>query len=260
MPLASQVASAYAPDSASNIVFEPTSGAAPEPANPASSTVLPASKSVSHAASAADASPAHQGQDSRESANEQQENPASPAAWEPRVKPVDAYDAGVKLGFTSMPSRTLKKSKSLTKAKGWPGVGKARGSRAAGASDSAPPSAAHQHAESAAPASAPGFAAAEPSPEASAARASVEAPAAPEVAQGGAQAVADAAAAPEPAAPARPNPFAQRSMPKGIGSPAAAQPSSTSAAPAAHSSAEEMPIEDIFGIFGVSMQDVVEER
>lgn len=112
----------------------------------------------------------HQERKPHESVGEQQENPDSPAVWEPRVKPVDAYDAGKKLGFTSMPPRTLKKSKSLTEAKGWPGAGKASRSSAT------------------------------------------------------------------------------------------AQTSPASAAPAVRFDAEEMPIEDIFGIFGVSMQDVVEER
>ena len=154
--------------------------------------------------------------------------------------PVDPFPIAQKLGFDSMPDPKLK-SKSLAKPKGWPMPsdtkmleGKDVDTTAGQVGDDAASAQTEPHVVAVASASRPEQAK----------------PAEPEL--------PPEPPAPIPVQPARPNPFANRAMPKGIGG-GGTQPQPT--VPAASGAANgEMSIEEIFGAFGVSMDNVVEER
>lgn len=155
--------------------------------------------------------------------------------------PVDPYIVGKELGFDSMPA-PKKRAKNMIVPTGWPGIAdakkaptkkgpNARSQEAAVKVDSAP----------------------EPTPIPRPQDASV-----PDRVAEVSPAPSDAPSASEPAAPsARPNPFASRAMPAGIGG--AAQPAPASE-PENVSAAGAMDAADIFGSFGISFEDVKEER
>ncbi len=65
--------------------------------------------------------------------------------------------------------------------------------------------------------------------------------------------------APIPAPPSRPNPFANRAMPQGIGGVHGSHESAAYAGASAGASGE-MSVEEIFASFGVNMSKVTEER
>ena len=153
--------------------------------------------------------------------------------------PVDPYLIGKKLGFDSMPA-PKKRPKGTVVAKGWPGVGddpttdvnatateqasdaaQEQGAAGAAGSNGASQSASAQNA---APASRP-FVPFDP----------------------------DAAVDPN-----KPNPFANRKMPSSIGN-GGAKPSPFPSMQPARPADGGMDIADIFGTFGVSMDDVQEE-
>ncbi len=159
--------------------------------------------------------------------------------------PVDPYPLGKKLGFDSMPS-PKKRSKGTVLAKGWPGVGDVgpvvsaedRGGQTGQAGASSGPAA--QRADDQGQEVGAGAQAPSPAP-ASAARPFV--PFDP-----------DAAVDPN-----KPNPFAGRKMPSGIGQGGAKPSSFPAARPAQQGADGGMDIADIFGAFGVSMDNVQEE-
>ena len=168
-------------------------------------------------------------------------------------EPVDPFPVALELGFDSAPD-PKKKAKGMVKPKGWPmpqdakllegrdldalrescddgQEGEGQGSSSSGSSSAQP----IQPAPVAAVESGPQLASvAEP-----------EFPAEPP--------------APIPAPPSRPNPFANRAMPQGIGG------GQDSREPAAYAGAStggsgEMSVEEIFASFGVNMSKVTEER
>lgn len=204
--------------------------------------------------------------------------------------PVDPYAVGKKLGFDSMPA-PKRRRKGMIEPLGWPGVGDAGKSAVSasappkgrdvemGASSGLSVSAAAEEGgplepsrrfnaapvvvadaardasgeTASAPACAPGFVPAREASRANAAGPAVQAAAS-----------ASEGASAQEGVPARPNPFASRAMPAGIGGPSATFPdacaSSDSAAPSAESGSEAMDAADIFEAFGVSFDKVQEER
>lgn len=155
--------------------------------------------------------------------------------------PVDPYIVGKELGFDSMPA-PKKRAKNMIVPTGWPGIADAKKTQTKKA-----PSARRQE-EAVKVDSTP-----EPIPIPRPQDASV-----PDRVAEVSPAPSDALSASEPAAaPARPNPFASRAMPAGIGG--AAQPAPASE-PENVSAAGAMDAADIFGSFGISFEDVKEER
>ncbi len=154
-------------------------------------------------------------------------------------KPVDPFPMAQKLGFDSMPDPKLK-SKSMTKPKGWPMPADARLLEGKEIDVLA------QAGDSGAAADGNGVADAQPAAPAPSAPVEPELPPEPP--------------APIPAQPARPNPFANRAMPKGIGGGSSSGPAPSNPAAAPQGGNGEMSIEEIFGSFGVSMDKVTEER
>ena len=166
--------------------------------------------------------------------------------------PVDPFPVALELGFDSAPD-PKKKAKGMVKPKGWPmpqdakllegrdldalreGCGGGQEGEGESSSDSL------SLAQSVQPAP---VAAAEPEPQL-APVAEPEFPAEPP--------------APIPAPPSRPNPFANRAMPQGIGGGQSSRESAEYAGASAGSSGE-MSVEEIFASFGVNMNKVTEER
>ena len=166
-------------------------------------------------------------------------------------EPVDPFPVALELGFDSAPD-PKKKAKGMVKPKGWPmpqdakllegrDLDALRESCDDGQEGEAPSSDSSSSAQFAQPAP---VAAVEPEPQL-ASVAEPEFPAEPP--------------APIPAPPSRPNPFANRAMPQGIGG---GQDTHESAAYAGASTggSGEMSVEEIFASFGVNMSKVTEER
>ena len=166
-------------------------------------------------------------------------------------EPVDPFPVALELGFDSAPD-PKKKAKGMVKPKGWPMPQDAkllegrdldvlREGCDDGQEGEAPSSDSSSSAQFAQPAP---VAAVEPEPQL-ASVAEPEFPAEPP--------------APIPAPPSRPNPFANRAMPQGIGG---GQDTHESAAYAGASTggSGEMSVEEIFASFGVNMSKVTEER
>ena len=235
---------------------------APMPVRPESASSRPAARLVS--AAAGHAAPASVPSDAQ--AREEAVPPAGDAVDSigsaavvlsvEGPDPVDPYAMGKKLGFDSMPS-PKRRPKGMVEPTGWPGVGAAtpassQASQAAdGAADQARPAAAQAR-----PAAAPkqpavhdahpaSVAEDEPRPLQDAPRSGAGAP--------GVEAPAT------PSVPARPDPFASRPMPAGIGG-APKSADSAPSSPAARDGADDMDVADIFGSFGVSFDSVQEER
>ena len=154
---------------------------------------------------------------------------SSPALGVDGPAPVDPYPIGKKLGFDSMPA-PKKRPKGTVLAKGWPGIGADAGAAPGDASS-------HQQQVSV------------PAQDDSAQRSNTsEAPARPFIPFDPDTAVD----------PNKPNPFANRKMPSSIGN-GGAKPSPFPSAPSVQPAGGGMEIADIFGAFGVSMDDVQEE-
>ena len=166
-------------------------------------------------------------------------------------EPVDPFPVALELGFDSAPD-PKKKAKGMVKPKGWPmpqdakllegrDLNALREGCDDGQEGEAPSSDSSSSGQSHQPAP---VAAAEPEPQ-PAPVAEPEFPAEPP--------------APIPAPPSRPNPFANRAMPQGIGG---GQDTHESAACAGASTggSGEMSVEEIFASFGVNMSKVTEER
>ena len=166
-------------------------------------------------------------------------------------EPVDPFPVALELGFDSAPD-PKKKAKGMVKPKGWPmpqdakllegrDLDALREGCDDGQEGEAPSSDSSSSAQFAQPAP---VAAVESEPQLASAAES-EFPAEPP--------------APIPAPPSRPNPFANRAMPQGIGG---GQGSHESAAYAGASTggSGEMSVEEIFASFGVNMSKVTEER
>lgn len=166
-------------------------------------------------------------------------------------EPVDPFPVALELGFDSAPD-PKKKAKGMVKPKGWPmpqdakllegrDLNALREGCDDGQEGEAPSSDSSSSGQSHQPAP---VAAAEPEPQL-APVAEPEFPAEPP--------------APIPAPPSRPNPFANRAMPQGIGG---GQDTHESAACAGASTggSGEMSVEEIFASFGVNMSKVTEER
>ena len=145
-------------------------------------------------------------------------------------EPLDPYVIGKKLGFDSMPTPKKRRKNSMV-AQGWPGVGEPLAEEPQTA-----PETAEQSVEATPAEVAP--VAPEPAPE----------PEPDPFAEMVRQTVVD-----------RPNPFAGRQMPSGIGG--AARPAAPAPELQPHpAGGEEMPVADIFGSFGISMDQVQEEH
>lgn len=183
--------------------------------------------------------------------------PAEPAAasesFEPEVSydlsvqgpdPVDPYVVGKELGFDSMPA-PKKRAKNMIVPTGWPGVDdgkktstkRASSARKQAVSDKVDSDSGSNAAEGPRPQEIPA-----PSRAVEAPSMSPDAPWADELAA---------------ASPTRPNPFASREMPAGIGG--AAQPA-PAPEPESVPTAGTMDAADIFGSFGISFEDVKEEH
>ena len=166
-------------------------------------------------------------------------------------EPVDPFPVALELGFDSAPD-PKKKAKGMVKPKGWPmpqdakllegrDLDALREGCDDGQEGETPSSGSSSSAQSVQPAP---VAAVESEPQL-ASVAEPEFPAEPP--------------APIPAPPSRPNPFANRAMPQGIGG------GQDSHEPAAYAGAStggsgEMSVEEIFASFGVNMSKVTEER
>ena len=166
-------------------------------------------------------------------------------------EPVDPFPVALELGFDSVPD-PKKKAKGMVKPKGWPmpqdakllegrDLDALREGCDDGQEGETPSSDSSSSAQFAQPAP---VAAVESEPQL-ASVAESEFPAEPP--------------APIPAPPSRPNPFANRAMPQGIGG------GQDSREPAAYAGAStggsgEMSVEEIFASFGVNMSKVTEER
>ena len=166
-------------------------------------------------------------------------------------EPVDPFPVALELGFDSAPD-PKKKAKGMVKPKGWPmpqdakllegrDLDALREGCDDGQEGETPSSGSSSSAQSVQPAP---VAAVESEPQL-ASVAEPEFPAEPP--------------APIPAPPSRPNPFANRAMPQGIGG---GQDTHESAAYAGASTggSGEMSVEEIFASFGVNMSKVTEER
>ena len=166
-------------------------------------------------------------------------------------EPVDPFPVALELGFDSAPD-PKKKAKGMVKPKGWPmpqdakllegrDLDALREGCDDGQEGEAPSSDSSSSGQSHQPAP---VAAAEPEPQL-APVAEPEFPAEPP--------------APIPAPPSRPNPFANRAMPQGIGGVHGSHESAAYAGASAGASGE-MSVEEIFASFGVNMSKVTEER
>lgn len=166
-------------------------------------------------------------------------------------EPVDPFPVALELGFDSAPD-PKKKAKGMVKPKGWPmpqdakllegrDLDALRGGCDDGQEGETPSSDSSSSGQPLQPAP---VAAVESEPQLASAAES-EFPAEPP--------------APIPAPPSRPNPFANRAMPQGIGG---GQDTHESAAYAGASTggSGEMSVEEIFASFGVNMSKVTEER
>ena len=166
-------------------------------------------------------------------------------------EPVDPFPVALELGFDSAPD-PKKKAKGMVKPKGWPMPqdaklleGRDLDALREGCDDGQEGETSSSDSSSSAQSIQPAPVAAVESEPQLASVAEPEFPAEPP--------------APIPAPPSRPNPFANRAMPQGIGGgrdshePAAYAGSSTGGS-------GEMSVEEIFASFGVNMSKVTEER
>ena len=174
--------------------------------------------------------------------------------------PVDPYLIGKKLGFDSMPA-PKRRPKGTVVAKGWPGVGDGPAADSAGAlgvsgsgapSEGAPASAPSATAQSGA-ASAPGSAQAASTSDGVASNTSGAAPSSTPTSRPFIPFDPNTAVDPN-----KPNPFAGRKMPSGVGK-GGSSPSPFPSSRPVQPTDGGMDIADIFGAFGVSMDDVQEE-
>ena len=166
-------------------------------------------------------------------------------------EPVDPFPVALELGFDSAPD-PKKKAKGMVKPKGWPMSqdaklleGRDLDALREGCDDGQEGEASSSDSSSSAQSVQPAPVAAVESEPQLASVAEPEFPAEPP--------------APIPAPPSRPNPFANRAMPQGIGG------GQDSHEPAAYAGAStggsgEMSVEEIFASFGVNMSKVTEER
>ena len=166
-------------------------------------------------------------------------------------EPVDPFPVALELGFDSAPD-PKKKAKGMVKPKGWPMPqdaklleGRDLDALREGCDDGQEGEASSSDSSSSAQSVQPAPVAAMESEPQLASVAEPEFPAEPP--------------APIPAPPSRPNPFANRAMPQGIGG------GQDSHEPAAYAGAStggsgEMSVEEIFASFGVNMSKVTEER
>ena len=166
-------------------------------------------------------------------------------------EPVDPFPVALELGFDSAPD-PKKKAKGMVKPKGWPMPqdaklleGRDLDALREGCDDGQEGEASSSDGSSSAQSIQPAPVAAVESGPQLASVAEPEFPAEPP--------------APIPAPPSRPNPFANRAMPQGIGG---GQDTHESAAYAGASTggSGEMSVEEIFASFGVNMSKVTEER
>ena len=166
-------------------------------------------------------------------------------------EPVDPFPVALELGFDSAPD-PKKKAKGMVKPKGWPMPqdaklleGRDLDALREGCDDGQEGEASSSDSSSSAQPIQPAPVAAVESEPQLASVAEPEFPAEPP--------------APIPAPPSRPNPFANRAMPQGIGG---GQDTHESAAYAGASTggSGEMSVEEIFASFGVNMSKVTEER
>ena len=166
-------------------------------------------------------------------------------------EPVDPFPVALELGFDSAPD-PKKKAKGMVKPKGWPMSqdaklleGRDLDALREGCDDGQEGEASSSDGSSSAQSIQPAPVAAVESGPQLASVAEPEFPAEPP--------------APIPAPPSRPNPFANRAMPQGIGG---GQDTHESAAYAGASTggSGEMSVEEIFASFGVNMSKVTEER
>ena len=166
-------------------------------------------------------------------------------------EPVDPFPVALELGFDSAPD-PKKKAKGMVKPKGWPMPqdaklleGRDLDALREGCDDGQEGETSSSDSSSSAQSVQPAPVAAVESEPQLASVAEPEFPAEPP--------------APIPAPPSRPNPFANRAMPQGIGG---GQDSHESAAYAGASTggSGEMSVEEIFASFGVNMSKVTEER
>lgn len=247
-----------APDPAYSAPWDsaaPATAPADRPSPAVSAATRPASAS---APAAHNARPAQSNQTSGEPARATHST-VPPALGVTGPAPVDPYLIGKKLGFDSMPA-PKKRPKGTVVAKGWPGVGDdATGSAddsGSGVTDAAAPADASNASAQfgVVGASNPAQAASVPNGATSAA------PGAPGASPNSAPASRpfipfdpDAAVDPN-----KPNPFAGRKMPAGVGK-GGASPSPFPSARPAQPTDGGMDIADIFGAFGVSMDNVQEE-
>ena len=190
-------------------------------------------------------------------------------------EPVDPYIVGKKLGFDSMP-QPKKRHKGMIDPKGWPERGVdvsqsnmpalsqepagsqvvcAGGSSSQNATDAAYSRGIAENADAGAEAS-DQDGAAERDATGTAFSSPREAGAAASPMGTGAESADTVAAASFGAVPARPNPFASRPMPAGIG---AQKPDEQTFSASGLSHGNEMDVADIFGSFGVSFDSVQEE-
>ncbi|MDO4443727.1 MAG: DNA polymerase III subunit gamma/tau [Slackia sp.] len=229
----------------------------------ASSNLLPAA-----AAGHAPAGPSHEGGGALES--EDSDEPSSGASGSVVLSvdgpdPVDPYAVGKKLGFDSMPS-PKRRLKGMIKPVGWPGIGDA-GKTAAARPDSSSKSSASQGGDAPIPSVAEGESAVQEDVRADASVAACEQAARPssdEVLSGHSDGpwmqsndFDRSDSMPSSDAPVRPNPFASRAMPAGIGN---ADASAPVVANPVGADSEIMDAADIFESFGVSFDKVQEER
>ncbi|MFD0704080.1 hypothetical protein ACFQZA_10950, partial [Slackia equolifaciens] len=173
--------------------------------------------------------------------------------------PVDPYLIGKKLGFDSMPA-PKRRPKGTVVAKGWPGVGDGPAADPAGASGVSGSGAPSEGASASAPSAT--------AQSGSGAPGSVQAAS---TSDGVASNISGAAPSSTPTSrpfipfdpntavdPNKPNPFAGRKMPSGVGK-GGSSPSPFPSSRPVQPTDGGMDIADIFGAFGVSMDDVQEE-
>lgn len=190
--------------------------------------------------------------------------------------PVDPYAVGKKLGFDSMPS-PKRRRKGMIEAAGWPGVGEPAKSTPPSLSVADPStSSVELKGEPSASTSSDAMQASgrldvgseqgafSGKPDVDTVIGASDGAVRDTVASSSADVFPAAFAADAGAlsgvavAPVRPNPFADRPMPSGIGGAGESRPSKPTA-PASDSTVEEMDVADIFGSFGVSFDKVQEE-
>ena len=173
--------------------------------------------------------------------------------------PVDPYLIGKKLGFDSMPA-PKRRPKGTVVAKGWPGVGDGPAADSAGALGVSGSGAPSEGASASAPgataqsgAGAPGSAQAAPTPDGAASSVSGAAPSSTPTSRPFIPFDPNTAVDPN-----KPNPFAGRKMPSGVGK-GGSSPSPFPSSRPVQPTDGGMDIADIFGAFGVSMDNVQEE-